>query len=130
MNKRDKMRYLKKVVLYCLAFTSLVVVAGLVICWRTGNDPTGVVTAAIGFFGAELALSCLTKIFADNKGGYKRENQLETEADQPQILGGCGHIRKHGSRSVRSSGHDRRAGYCDNYGRFRDDSIYYRRGTC
>ena len=82
MNKRDKMRYLKKVVLYCLAFTSLVVVAGLVICWRTGFDPTGVVTAAIGFFGAELALSCLTKIFAD-KGDKRNENQLETETDEP-----------------------------------------------
>ena len=82
MNKRDKMRYLKKVVLYCLAFTSLVVMAGLVICWRTGFDPTGVVTAAIGFFGAELALSCLTKIFAD-KGDKRNENQLETETDEP-----------------------------------------------
>ena len=78
----SKVRYLKKVVLYCIAFTSLVVVAGLVVCWRTGFDPTGVVTAAIGFFGAELALSCLTKIFAD-KGGNKRENQLEAEADEP-----------------------------------------------
>ena len=82
MNKRDKMRYLKKVVLYCLAFTSVVVIAGLVICWRTGFDPTGVVTAAIGFFGAELALSCLTKIFAD-KGDKRNENQLETETDEP-----------------------------------------------
>ena len=82
MTKRDKMRYLKKVVLYCLAFTSLVIVAGLVICWRTGNDPTGVVTAAIGFFGAELALSGLTKIFAD-KGDKRNENQLETETDEP-----------------------------------------------
>ena len=79
----SKVRYLKKVVLYCIAFTSLVVVAGLVVCWRTGFDPTGVVTAAIGFFGAELALSCLTKIFADNKGGNKREHQLETETDEP-----------------------------------------------
>lgn len=78
----SKVRYLKKVVLYCIAFTSVVVVAGLVVCWRTGFDPTGVVTAAIGFFGAELALSCLTKIFAD-KGGNKRENQLEAEADEP-----------------------------------------------
>ena len=82
MTKRDKMRYLKKVVLYCLAFTSLVVVAGLVICWRTGNDPTGVVTAAIGFFGAELALSCLTKIFAD-KGDKRNESKLEAETDEP-----------------------------------------------
>ena len=78
----SKVRYLKKVVLYCIAFTSLVVVAGLVVCWRTGFDPTGVVTAAIGFFGAELALSCLTKIFAD-KGEKRNENQLEAEADEP-----------------------------------------------
>lgn len=78
----SKVRYLKKVVLYCIAFTSLVVVAGLVVCWRAGFDPTGVVTAAIGFFGAELALSCLTKIFAD-KGEKKNESKLEAEADEP-----------------------------------------------
>ena len=78
----SKVRYLKKVVLYCIAFTSLVVVAGLVVCWRTGFDPTGVVTAAIGFFGAELALSCLTKIFAD-KAEKKNESKLDAEADEP-----------------------------------------------
>ena len=78
----SKVRYLKKVVRYCIAFTSLVVVAGLVVCWHTGFDPTGVVTAAIGFFGAELALSCLTKIFAD-KGERKNESKLEAEADEP-----------------------------------------------
>lgn len=78
----SKVRYLKKVVLYCIAFTSLVVVAGLVVCWRTGFDPTGVVTAAIGFFGAELALSCLTKIFAD-KGEKQNESKLDAEADEP-----------------------------------------------
>ena len=78
----SKVRYLKKVVLYCIAFTSLVVVAGLVVCWRTGFDPTGVVTAALGFFGAERALSCLTKIFAD-KGDKKNESKLDAEADEP-----------------------------------------------
>lgn len=78
----SKVRYLKKVVLYCIAFTSLVVVAGLVVCWRTGFDPTGVVTAAIGFFGAELALSCLTKIFSD-KGEKQNESKLDAEADEP-----------------------------------------------
>ena len=78
----SKVRYLKKVVLYCIAFTSLVVVAGLVVCWRTGFDPTGVVSAALAFFGAELALSCLTKIFAD-KGDKKNESKLDTEADEP-----------------------------------------------
>lgn len=78
----SKVRYLKKVVLYCIAFTSLVVVAGMAVCWRTGFDPTGVVTAAIGFFGAELALSCLTKIFAD-KGEKQNESKLDAEADEP-----------------------------------------------
>ena len=78
----SKVRYLKKVVLYCIAFTSLVVVAGLVVCWRTGFDPTGVVSAALAFFGAELALSCLTKIFAD-KGDKKNESKLDAEADEP-----------------------------------------------
>ena len=78
----SKVRYLKKVVLYCIAFTSLVVVSGLVVCWRTGFDPTGVVSAALAFFGAELALSCLTKIFAD-KGEKRNESKLDAEADEP-----------------------------------------------
>lgn len=78
----SKVRYLKKVVLYCIAFTSLVVVAGLVVCWRTGFDPTGIVSAALAFFGAELALSCLTKIFAD-KGEKQNESKLDPEADEP-----------------------------------------------
>ena len=78
----SKVRYLKKVVLYCIVFTSLVVVAGLVVCWRTGFDPTGIVSDALAFFGAELALSCLTQIFGgkENKHG---KNQLEAEADEP-----------------------------------------------
>ena len=78
----SKVRYLKKVVLYCIAFTSLVVVAGMAVCWRTGFDPTGIVSAALAFFGAELALSCLTKIF-DGKEKKHGKNQLEAEADEP-----------------------------------------------
>ena len=78
----SKVRYLKKVVLYCIAFTSLVVVAGLVVCWRTGFDPTGIVSAALAFFSAELALSCLTKIFSD-KGDKRNESKLDAEADEP-----------------------------------------------
>lgn len=63
MSKRDKMRYLKKVVAYCIAFTSAVVAAGLFVCWRMSFDPTGIVQAALAFFGTELGLACLTKIF-------------------------------------------------------------------
>ena len=60
-----KIRYLKKVVLYCIVFASLVVCAGLFVCWRKGFDPTGIVAASITFFGAELGLACLTKIFGE-----------------------------------------------------------------
>lgn len=61
----SKIRYLKKVVLYCIGFASVVVAAGLFVCWRQGYDPTGIVTACITFFGAELGLACLTKIFGE-----------------------------------------------------------------
>ena len=82
MSKKWRWRFLKSVVFYCVAFSSAVVIAGLFVCWRTGFDPTGVVTAAIGFFGAELALSCLTKIFAD-KGEKRNESKLDSETDEP-----------------------------------------------
>ncbi|RKJ75321.1 hypothetical protein D7X33_17630 [Butyricicoccus sp. 1XD8-22] len=65
MSKKNKIRYLKKVVLYCIGFASAVVGAGLFVCWRQGYDPTGIVAAAITFFGAELGLACLTRIFGE-----------------------------------------------------------------
>ena len=65
MSKKNKIRYLKKVVLYCIGFASAVVGAGLFVCWRQGYDPTGIVAACITFFGAELGLACLTKIFGE-----------------------------------------------------------------
>ena len=63
MSKKKKIRYLKKVVLYCIGFASAVVGAGLFVCWRQGYDPTGIVAAAITFFGAELGLACFDQDF-------------------------------------------------------------------
>lgn len=73
MNQKNKLRYLKKVIIYCLAFISAVVGAGLFVCWRGGHDPSGIVAAAIAFFGGELALACVTKIF-DGRNS-KNENE-------------------------------------------------------
>lgn len=70
MTKKTKIRYLKKVVLYCIGFASVVVAAGLFVCWRQGYDPTGIVTACITFFGAELGLACLTKIFGKDDNSH------------------------------------------------------------
>ncbi len=70
MSKKNKIRYLKKVVLYCIGFASAVVGAGLLTCWRQGCDPTRIVAAAITFFGAELGLACLTRVFGErNRNG-------------------------------------------------------------
>ena len=71
MSKMKKIRYLKKVVLYCIGFASAVVGAGLFVCWRQGFDPTGIVAAAITFFGAELGLACLTKIFGERNENHE-----------------------------------------------------------
>ncbi len=71
MSKKKKIRYLKKVVLYCIGFASAVVGAGLFVCWRQGFDPTGIVAAAITFFGAELGLACLTKIFGERNENHE-----------------------------------------------------------
>ena len=71
MSKKKKIRYLKKVVLYCIGFASAVVGAGLFVCWRQGYDPTGIVAAAITFFGAELGLACLTRIFGERNENHE-----------------------------------------------------------
>lgn len=58
------MRYLKKMVTYCVGFSTCVVVCALGICLWRGYDPSAIVSSALMFFGGELCLSCLTRIFA------------------------------------------------------------------
>ena len=62
MSKKKRWRFLKTIVTYCIAFSSAVVVAGLIICGKVGCDPSSVVSSALLFFGGELLMSCLTKI--------------------------------------------------------------------
>lgn len=72
MNKKDRVRFLKKVVVFCLIFPALFGAAGLAVCWHTGSDPTGCVQAVITAYTVELGLSCLTKITEkkeENKNG-------------------------------------------------------------
>lgn len=68
---RKKLRYLKNIVRFCLLYTALVVQEGLFVCWRVGADPTGVVDYAIKFFGVELALAALIKLFEKKKENEK-----------------------------------------------------------
>lgn len=75
----SKVRYLKKVVTFCLAFPAAFGVGGLFVCWKYGLDPTGIVQAVITAYTVELGLSCITRAL-DRK--EERINERETdEAD-------------------------------------------------
>lgn len=69
MNKRSRWRFLKTVVMFCLAFPAAVGTGGLSICWRYGLDPTGIVQAVVTAYTVELGLSCITRALDTKKEG-------------------------------------------------------------
>lgn len=73
MTKKQKMRFLKKIVVFCMIFPAVFGAAGLIVCLRTMSDPTGIVQAVITAYTVELGLSCLTKITE------KKENNKNDE---------------------------------------------------
>ena len=75
MTKRDKMRMLKVIVWFCMIFPALFGVAGLIVCWHIGADPTGIVQEVVRVYIVELGLSCLLKL-TENKE-KKHDNDSE-----------------------------------------------------
>ena len=64
MKKAEKERYLKDIVLYCLVFSTLLIVRGRVLlAFRV--DIIAFARLGIGLFGGELLLSCLIRLFGD-----------------------------------------------------------------
>lgn len=64
MKKTEKERYLKDIVLYCLVFSTLLIVSGCVLL-VFGVDIIAFARLGIGLFGGELLLSCLIRLFGD-----------------------------------------------------------------
>lgn len=64
MKKAEKERYLKDIVLYCLVFSTLLIVSGCVLL-VFGVDIIAFARLGIGLFGGELLLSCLIRLFGD-----------------------------------------------------------------
>lgn len=62
MNKKSKARFLKRIMVYSLVMATIVTLAALGICWRTGEITGAVVTALCSLWSIELALGAWIKI--------------------------------------------------------------------
>lgn len=62
MTQKDKMRFLKRIIVFCLIFPAVFGAAGLVVCWYTQSDPTGIVQEVVRTYIVELGLSCIIKV--------------------------------------------------------------------
>lgn len=85
MTNKWRWRFLKTAVTFSLLFSAAVVIAALAICWHGGFDPSQIVSSALLFFGTELAISCITRIFKRNpvEEDKHHESKLEAETDEP-----------------------------------------------
>jgi hypothetical protein len=61
MNEKGKIRFMKKVVLYCFAMLTLTAAAEYVAAWN-GIDTSSVTTAVYAVLGGELLLSAVLRI--------------------------------------------------------------------
>ena len=79
--------FMKIVVIFCIAYAVRVVERGMLICEQQSISPASIVTAAISFFGAELGVCALKRIFAkeDGKKSINAESSQEKQNDNFQI---------------------------------------------
>lgn len=84
MRRSEKERYLKDIVLYCLAFSTLLIVAGGVLL-AFEIDIIDFARLGIGLFGGELLLSCLIRLFGD----VPRKAPVATKTDDAEETDGA-----------------------------------------
>jgi len=84
VKKSEKERYLKDIVLYCLAFSTLLIVSGCVLL-AFEVDIIDFVRLGIGLFGGELLLSCLIRLFGD----VPRKAPVATKTDDAEETDGA-----------------------------------------
>jgi len=76
-NKWYKGLFMKAIVIFCIAYAVRVVERGLDICENQAISPATIVTAAITFFGAELGLCVLKRIFSKDGSTTRKEKKAE-----------------------------------------------------
>jgi hypothetical protein len=67
-SEKSKMRFLKKIVLFCITFTALTAIAEYVAAWF-GVDTSSVTTAVYAVYGGELLLSAVLRLSEKDKKG-------------------------------------------------------------
>lgn len=77
MKGSNKTRYLKWIVVYCIALLTLVIVAVYIAAWY-GVDTGNVLTATCGVFGGELLLTVVIKIMGGRAEGTLKPTTTNT----------------------------------------------------
>lgn len=75
---KSKGLFMKLIVVFCIAYVVRVIECGLNICTLNNISPNSIVTATITFFGVELALCVVKRIWSKED---KTENIQETTED-------------------------------------------------
>lgn len=75
--KKIKGLFMKLVVIFCIAYAVRIVERGMTICEQQSISPSSIVTAAIAFFGTELGLCVLKRIFAKEDGKTSKDAKDE-----------------------------------------------------
>lgn len=77
--------FMRLVVIFCIAYIVRVVERGINISEAQGISPAPIVTAAIGFFGAELVMCVVKRIRTGNEKSTE-ETTTETESSGPKKI--------------------------------------------
>lgn len=81
---KKKGLFMKSIIIYCLIFVAAVNLLGMFITYKTGFDTSAIATNITAFYGGELALCCLKRIFVDND--KKKKSKNENEDSEQDIL--------------------------------------------
>ena len=76
MSKKEKLRFLKLVMIYTLIMASIVTFGTLFICYRAGDISSGTVTALCGLWSIELSLSAWIKVSEGKDIKKKKDEEM------------------------------------------------------
>lgn len=79
--KKFKGLFMRVVVVFCIAYIVRVVERGIDISEAQGISPAPIVTAAIGFFGAELVMCVIKRI---RTGNEPKTTDTETKSEKSE----------------------------------------------
>lgn len=86
--KKPKGLFMKCVVVFCIVYVVHIVEYGLRICEEDALSPNTIVTAAIAFFGSELIICMVKRIWA-KEDGEKTEAEAETKGKAIEVKRDC-----------------------------------------